>query len=67
MFEGKSDGKRIVVCTPSSKIHDKGSGLFDLNMKQISILDDSVIAILAVRLEGNKVYYLSLAISNETF
>lgn len=26
MFEGKSNGKRIVVCTPVSKVHLKGSG-----------------------------------------
>jgi len=58
MFEGKSNGKRIVVCTPSSKIHVKGSGWFDLNVSQVQILDDSDISILAVRLEGGKVYYV---------
>lgn len=58
LYEGKSDGKRIVVCTPSSKIHVKGSGWFDLKMAQIELLDEADISILAVRLEGNKVYYI---------
>lgn len=30
MFEGSTNRERIVVCTPSSKIHKKGSGWFDL-------------------------------------
>ncbi|MCU6796823.1 hypothetical protein OB236_32330 [Paenibacillus sp. WQ 127069] len=58
MFEGKCNGQRIVVCTPKSKIHEKGSGWFDLNMAQVEILDEANIAILAVRLEGSKVYYV---------
>lgn len=58
MYEGKSNGKRIVVCTPSSKIHVKGSAWFDLKLAQVQILDDADISILAVRLEGGKVYYV---------
>ncbi|KAF6626353.1 hypothetical protein H6F38_24325 [Paenibacillus sp. EKM208P] len=57
MFEGMSNGKRIVVCTPSSKIHVKGSGWFDLRMAQVELLDEADIPVLAVRLEGGKVYY----------
>lgn len=58
MFEGESRGKRIVVCTPSSKVHIQGKGWFDLNIKQVELLDKADIAILAVRLEGNKIYYV---------
>jgi hypothetical protein len=58
MFQGVSNGRRIVVCTPSSKIHANGKGWFDLTIKQVELLEDAVISILAVRLEGNKIYYI---------
>ncbi|UED72213.1 hypothetical protein [Brevibacillus sp. DP1.3A] len=58
LFEGRCDGKRIVVCTPGSKIHLKGSGWFDLKVSQVELLDKAEISILAVRLEGGKVYYV---------
>jgi hypothetical protein len=57
MFEGISNRRRIMICTPSSKIHVQGKGWFDLNMKQVELLDEAELAILAVRLEGNKIYY----------
>lgn len=58
MFQGVSNGKRLVLCTPESKLHVKGHGWFDLTTKQVDLLDAADIAILAVRLEGNKVYYV---------
>ncbi len=58
MYEGTSRGRRIVLCTPSSKLHVNGNGWFDLTTKQVDLLDDSHIAILAVRLEGNKIHYV---------
>ncbi|WP_141118467.1 hypothetical protein [Paenibacillus odorifer] len=58
MFEGRTNGKCFVACTPGSKLHKKGSGWFDLNMAQVGILDDADISVLAVRLEGSKVYYI---------
>ncbi|CAM4102622.1 hypothetical protein [Mesobacillus thioparans] len=58
MYEGLSEGKRLVLCTPSSKLHPQGKGWFDLTTIQVDLLDDSDIAILAVRLQGNKIYYL---------
>lgn len=58
MYEGVSKGKRIVLCTPSSKLHVSGKGWFDLTTKQVDLLDDADIAILAVRLQGNKIYYI---------
>lgn len=58
MYEGISSGKRVVLCTPSSKLHISGKGWFDLTTKQVDLLDDADIAILAVRLQGNKIYYL---------
>ena len=54
-----SAGKKLILCTPSSKLHPQGQGWFDLTIKQVEILDDSDIAILAVRLEGNKIYYIN--------
>ncbi|WP_340003330.1 hypothetical protein MHH52_14580 [Paenibacillus sp. FSL K6-0276] len=50
--------KRVVVCTPFSKIHPNGKGWFDLTIKQVELLDDADIAVLAVRLEGSKIYYV---------
>ncbi len=58
MLEGLSGGKRIVICTPSSKIHANGKGWFDLTIKQVELLDEADISVLAVRLEGNRVYYI---------
>ena len=58
MFQGISGGKRIVVCTPSSKIHPNGKGWFDLTIIQVKLLDESDIAVLAVRLEGGNIYYV---------
>lgn len=58
MFQGVSGGKRIVVCTPSSKIHPNGKGWFDLTIIQVDLLDKADIAVLAVRLEGNSIYYV---------
>lgn len=58
MFEGAYNGKKLVLCTPKSKLHVKGHGWFDLTTKQVELLDDADIAILAVRLEGNKIYYV---------
>ncbi|WP_406244022.1 hypothetical protein ACF3M2_09910 [Tissierella carlieri] len=59
MFEGVSNNKKLVLCTPSSKLHPQGKGWFDLTTKQVELLDDSDISILAVRLEGGKVYYIN--------
>jgi hypothetical protein len=56
MFEGVSNNKKLVLCTPSSKLHSQGKGWFDLTTKQVELLDNSDISILAVRLEGGKVY-----------
>ena len=58
MYEGVSNGKRLVLCTPESRLHPQGHGWFDLTTKQVEILDDAELAILAVRLEGNKIYYV---------
>lgn len=58
MYHGSRDGKKLVLCTPESRLHPQGHGWFDLTTKQVDILDDSDIAILAVRLEGNKIYYV---------
>ncbi|WP_010502044.1 hypothetical protein [Paenibacillus elgii] len=58
MYQGVSGEKRIVVCTPYSKIHTIGKGWFDLTIKQVELLDDADISVLAVRLEDGNVYYV---------
>ncbi|MCG3418230.1 hypothetical protein [Oceanobacillus jordanicus] len=58
MYEGVSNGKKLVLCTPKSKLHVNGRGWFDLNTKQVDLLDGADISLLAVRLEGNKIYYI---------
>ncbi|RUS44571.1 hypothetical protein [Cohnella sp. AR92] len=58
MFQGVSGGKRIVVCTPYSKIHTIGKGWFDLTTRQVELLDEADIAVLAVRLEDGNIYYV---------
>ncbi|MCM3584231.1 hypothetical protein M3182_00560 [Mesobacillus maritimus] len=58
MYEGTSNEKKLVLCTPQSKLHVNGKGWFDLTTLQIDLLDDSDIPILAVRLQGYKVYYI---------
>lgn len=58
MYHGVSNGKKLVLCTPESRLHPQGHGWFDLTTKQVDLLDDADIAILAVRLEGNKIYYV---------
>ena len=52
-------GKEILICTPESKLQSKGYGWVDITAKQYEILDRVLIGILAIRLEGNKVYYLN--------
>lgn len=58
MFHGVSNGKKLVLCSPESKLHVNGHGWFDLTTKQVELLDVADIAILAVRLEGNKIYFI---------
>lgn len=58
MYHGVSNGKKLVICTPSSKLHPQGMGWFDLTIKQVELLDDSDLSILAVRLQGLKIYYI---------
>ncbi|UGB29960.1 hypothetical protein [Metabacillus sp. B2-18] len=59
MYHGVSNGKSLVLCTPESRLHPQGHGWFDLTTKQVDLLDDADIAILAVRLEGYKIYYVN--------
>lgn len=59
LFQGEIGDKKIVVCTPYSKNYKNGNGWFDLTKKQVALLDDSDIAILAARVEGNNIYYIN--------
>jgi hypothetical protein len=59
MYEGTTQsGKSVVVCTPETKLHNQEHGWFDLSTKQVEILDKADMAIMAVRIEGNKVYFV---------
>lgn len=58
MYQGINSEKQIVICTPYSKIHTIGKGWFDLTIKQVELLDEADIAVLAVRLENGNVYYV---------
>jgi hypothetical protein len=57
IFEGIIGKESLIVCTPSSKLHVRGHGWFDLTIKQVEILDSADKSVLAIRLP-NKVYYL---------
>ena len=59
IYQTMIEGKCFIVCTPSSKIHRRGHGWFDLTTKQVNILDKAYISFLVVRVEGAKVYYLN--------
>ena len=59
MYEGTTrNDKLVILCTPESKLHNQEHGWFDLSTKQVEILDGSDMAIMAVRIEGNKVYFV---------
>ncbi|SPF48343.1 conserved hypothetical protein [Candidatus Desulfosporosinus infrequens] len=59
-YNGKlADGRGILVCTPQSMLYPSGHGWVNLTIKQVSMLDEADVSILAFRLQGNKVYYLN--------
>lgn len=59
MYHGlTTSGKSVTLCTPETKIHNEEHGWFDLSMKQVEILDRSDIAMMVVRVEGNKAYFV---------
>ncbi|WP_214855526.1 hypothetical protein [Exiguobacterium sp. s166] len=59
MYEGTTrNDKLVVLCTPETKLHNQEHGWFDLSTKQVEILDGADMAIMAVRIEGNKVYFV---------
>ncbi|WP_449402799.1 hypothetical protein [Exiguobacterium artemiae] len=59
MYEGTTrNDKSVILCTPESKLHNQEHGWFDLSTKQVEILDGADMAIMAVRIEGNKVYFV---------
>ncbi len=59
MFEGFTNGKKIVVCIPASKIHVNGHGWFDISTQQVEIFNRADIVEIVVRLEGNKLYFIN--------
>ncbi len=58
-YEGKlKSGNGILVCTPQSKLYPAGHGWVDITTIQYEMLDKADVGILAIRLEGNSVYYV---------
>jgi hypothetical protein len=57
MYQGRRGGDRMVVCTPSSKVHSRGHGWFDLTT--ITLLDSGNLSVLAIPLEGGKLYIVN--------
>ncbi len=58
-FEGNlSNKKKFILCSPQSKLHQKGYGWIDLTETQISRFQGFDYCILAFRLEGASVYYM---------
>jgi hypothetical protein len=49
----------LIICTPESKLHLNGHGWIDITYKQVELLKKAKISIIALRLEGNKVYYIT--------
>lgn len=59
-YEGiNKDNKKILICSPESKIHVKGHGWTDLTEVQVDLLYKYEYSILAFRLEGNIVQFLN--------
>jgi hypothetical protein len=53
-----SENKTIKLCTPETKLYKEEHGWFDLTTKQVDELDQADISIMAIRVEGGKVYYI---------
>lgn len=53
-----SENKTIKLCTPETKLYKEEHGWFDLTTKQVDELDQADISIMAIRVEGGKVYYV---------
>lgn len=53
-----SENKTIKLCTPETKLYKEEHGWFDLTTKQVDELNRADIAIMAVRVEGGKVYFI---------
>ena len=61
-YTGKlNNGRVILVCTPQSKLHRNGNGWVDITITQLALLEKTDCSILALRLEGDKVYYLNIS------
>jgi hypothetical protein len=59
LYEGTLSNKlRIVVCTPQTKIHAQGQGWVDISKTQVEEFKNFDISILAIRMEGNMMYYM---------
>jgi hypothetical protein len=63
LLQGKlKDCSTVVLFTPESKLYRYGYWRTDLTTAQVSVLENADLAILAFRLEGNRVYYVDFNI-----
>jgi len=51
-------GKKVIVCTPESKLHKNSHGWIDFTEIQKSLLEKSDFSILALRVGDNKTIYI---------
>jgi len=59
IYSGKDvTGKRMIVCSPESKIYPKGYGWSDLTLVQTELLDEYDHSILAFRMPAEITYYV---------
>ncbi|MEY2692730.1 MAG: hypothetical protein RIT03_1120 [Bacteroidota bacterium] len=58
-YNGIYNKEDLLICTPESKLHINGHGWIDITYKQIDLLKKAKNSIIALRLEGNKVYYIN--------
>ena len=59
MFSGvKNRGETIALCSPQSKFNSAGRYWVDITLEQYQVLDSYNIALLIIRLEGNRLLLL---------
>lgn len=51
--------KKIIVCTPESKVHNKGHGWVDFTAIQKTLIEKADFSIMALRMGDDKTYYIN--------
>lgn len=59
IYEGiLSNKKKLILCTPKSKLYDRGYDWIDVTKKQVSRFTGFDYCILVLRIEGGNVFYM---------